>query len=82
MPKAEIEELTLIYQTNGMSPANARDLAQEMMKDTVKALEEKLSGKLRIGHEKISPFKEAWLTGVATAIVAFIPVFPFLIFKR
>ena len=36
---------------------------------------------LKIAEFKISPFREGWLTGLATAFGAAIPVFPFLIWQ-
>ncbi len=77
MPELEQEELALIYQSKGMDEESAALLAAEVMKDPAKALEEKGREELGIGDETISPLKEAWLTGLATAIGAFIPVFPF-----
>jgi predicted membrane protein (TIGR00267 family) len=35
---------------------------------------------LKIGEAHATPFKEGWLTGVSTAVGAFIPVAPFLLF--
>ena len=81
MPETEIEELVLIYQAKGLSTIAARELASEIMSNPEKALEEKVREELGIGIETISPFKEAWLTGAATAIGAFIPVFPFVSLK-
>lgn len=77
MPDLEREELTLIYQAKGMDAASAAAMATEVMKNPAKALEEQVREELGIGDENISPLKEAWLTGLATAIGAFIPVFPF-----
>lgn len=78
MPDLELEELTLIYRSKGMDQNTARMAAAELMKDPAKALEEQALEELGIGHSAISPLREAWLTGLATAIGAFIPVFPFL----
>jgi len=36
---------------------------------------------LKIGEAHATPFKEGWLTGVSTAVGAFIPVAPFLLFN-
>jgi VIT1/CCC1 family predicted Fe2+/Mn2+ transporter len=77
MPELEREELSVIYQAKGMDEAAAQKLATEVMKDPEKALEEKVREELGISAEAIKPFKEAWLTGAATAIGAFIPVLPF-----
>lgn len=81
MPELEQEELSIIYQSKGMDEATAQNLAIEMMKDPEKVLEEKVREELGISSTIIKPVKEAWLTGVATAIGAFIPVFPFFFWK-
>lgn len=77
MPELEQEELSLIYQTKGMDEETANSLASEVMKNPEKALEEKSREELGISDTPIKPFKEAWLTGLATAVGAFIPVLPF-----
>jgi len=43
--------------------------------------DEKIKEELGIIEKDTSPFREGWITGTATAIGAFIPVFPFLIFS-
>ena len=77
MPDLEREELSLIYQSRGMSQEQAEHLAKEVMKDPERALEEKVREELGIGEQQISPMKEAVYTGTATAIGAIIPVIPF-----
>ena len=42
-------------------------------------LQEKIQEELKIGEPHMSPFREGWVTGSATAVGAFIPVFPFLV---
>lgn len=81
MPELEQEELALIYQAKGMDEASAGAMAAEVMKNPDKALDEKIKEELGIAGETISPVREAWLTGVATAIGAFIPVLPFIFLK-
>jgi predicted membrane protein (TIGR00267 family) len=81
MPELEEEELSVIYQSKGMDEVTARQMASEVMKDPAKALEEKVHEELGISSVAIKPLKEAWLTGTATAIGAFIPVLPFFIWK-
>ncbi len=78
MPELETEELALIYESKGMSREDSAALAKEVMKDPEQALEEKVREELGIGAQTLNPFKEGWITGLATAIGAFIPVFPFL----
>ncbi len=77
MPELETEELALIYENRGMDAEASKALAADVMKDKDKALEEKVKLELGFSDHPINPLKEAWLTGVATAIGAFIPVFPF-----
>jgi VIT1/CCC1 family predicted Fe2+/Mn2+ transporter/rubrerythrin len=77
MPELETEELALIYESKGMSKEDSANLAAEVMKDPAQALEEKVRVELGIGEANMSPFREGWITGLATAIGAIIPVFPF-----
>ena len=49
------------------------------MSDPERALDEKVREELKIGDATSTPFREAWVTGLATAIGAFIPVAPLLI---
>ncbi len=78
MPDIEEDELTLIYAARGVPKEHARLLAQEVMSDPERALEEKIQSELKIGEMHTTPFKEGWITGLATAVGAFIPVAPFL----
>jgi len=79
MPELEREELALIYQAKGMSAAQAEELATRIMQDPERALGEKVREELKIGDPSATPMREAWITGTATAVGAFIPVAPFLI---
>ncbi len=79
MPDLEREELALIYQAKGMSSAQAEELAARVMGDPERALAEKVREELKIGEPSATPFREAWITGTATAVGAFIPVAPFLL---
>ena len=78
MPDVEEDELALIYETRGIPKEQARALAQEVMSDPEQALEEKIQAELKIGETHTTPLNEGWITGLATAIGAFIPVAPFL----
>ena len=78
MPDIEEDEFALIYAARGMPLEQARSLAQEVMSDPERALAEKIQTELKIGEVYASPFKEGWITGIATAVGAFIPVAPFL----
>ena len=79
MPEVEEEELALVYQAKGVDPRTARRMASEVMQDPVRALGEQVREELKIGEAHSTPFKEGWVTGIATAIGAFIPVAPFLV---
>ena len=79
MPELEREELSLIYQAKGIPPAQASELATAVMANPEKALEEKVREELKIGEATSTPFREGWVTGVATAFGAFIPVAPILV---
>jgi VIT1/CCC1 family predicted Fe2+/Mn2+ transporter len=78
MPDVERDELALIYETKGMSTESALALATEVMGNPQRMLEEQVQEELKIGDPHMSPVREAWVTGSATAVGAFIPVFPFL----
>ena len=78
MPDVEEDELALIYEVRGVPKEQARELAQEVMEDPERALAEKIQTELKIGEVYATPLKEGWITGLATAIGAFIPVAPFL----
>ena len=79
MPEVETEELSLLYQAKGIPEAQASALATSVMADPERALEEKVREELKIGEATSTPLREGWVTGVATAFGAFIPVAPLLI---
>ncbi len=78
MPEVEEEELALLYEAKGVEAERARKMARDVMQDPKRALEEKVREELKIGESHTTPLKEGWITGLATAIGAFIPVAPFL----
>jgi len=80
MPEVERDELALIYETKGMSAESAYALATEVMSNPQRMLEEQVQEELGIGEPHMSPLREGWVTGSATAVGAFIPVVAFLIF--
>jgi vacuolar iron transporter family protein len=79
MPEIERDELAIIYETKGIDRDSAHALATRIMADPALMLKEQVQEELKIGAFSISPFREGWLTGLATAFGAAIPVFPFLI---
>jgi len=80
MPEVERDELALIYEAKGMSAESAHALATEVMQDPQRMLDEQVQEELGIGDPHMSPLREGWVTGLATAVGAMIPVFPFLVF--
>ncbi|MGH7527515.1 MAG: VIT1/CCC1 transporter family protein [Gemmatimonadales bacterium] len=79
MPELEQEELSLLYQAKGIPADQADSLATQVMSDPARALEEKVREELKIGEATTTPMREAWITGTATALGAFIPVAPLLV---
>jgi len=77
MPEVERDELALIYETKGMPAEAAMALATQVMSDPPRMLSEQVQEELKIGPRAMSPLREAWITGSATAVGAAIPVFPF-----
>jgi VIT1/CCC1 family predicted Fe2+/Mn2+ transporter len=81
MPEIERDELAIIYETKGMDGDSARALATRVMADPTLMLKEQVQEELKIGEFTMSPFREGWITGLATAFGAAIPVFPFLVWQ-
>lgn len=79
MPEVERDELALLYEAKGMNRDAAQSLAADIMRDPERMLREQVSEELQIGEPDMSPMREAWLTGGATAIGALIPVLPFFL---
>ena len=81
MPEIERDELALIYEAKGMDRNTAHGLATQIMADPALMLKEQVQEELKIGEMKVSPLREGWITGLATAFGAAIPVFPFLVWQ-
>jgi len=81
MPEVEEEELALLYEAKGLARDQARRIAHEVMQDPARALDEKVREELKIGESHTTPLKEGVITGLATAVGAFIPVAPFLLLE-
>jgi vacuolar iron transporter family protein len=79
MPELEEEELALIYEAKGLPRDRARETAKAMMQDPVRALETQVREELNIHPAELEPLKDGVVTGVATAVGAFIPIAPFLV---
>jgi VIT1/CCC1 family predicted Fe2+/Mn2+ transporter len=81
MPEVERDELALIYEAKGMDAQSAMHLATQVMADPQRMLQEQVQEELGIGAPGMSPLREGWVTGAATAVGALIPVFPFLVWQ-
>ena len=79
MPEVERDELALIYEAKGMEAESAMALATQVMADPQRMLDEQVQEELGIADPHMSPLREAWVTGLATAFGAVIPVFPFFV---
>jgi len=79
MPEVERDELALIYEAKGMDADAAHARATAVMGDPNRMLSEQVREELKIAEQGGSPMREGWITGVATAFGAFIPVFPFFV---
>ena len=64
----------------GDGPRRRAPLASDVMRDPQRMLQEQVQEELKIGEMTLSPLREGWITGLATAIGALIPVMPFLFF--
>ena len=80
MPEIERDELALIYEAKGMDRDSAFRIATQVMADPEKMLAEQVQEELGISEPNSSPLREAWITGLATAVGALIPVMPFFLF--
>ena len=78
MPDLEEKELALILEAKGLTPDNARESAEMMMRDPKRALETKVQEELGIQPPSVTPLADGLVTGTATAFGAVIPLLPFL----
>jgi VIT1/CCC1 family predicted Fe2+/Mn2+ transporter len=78
MPYLEEEELALIYEAKGLPADRARETARAMMQDPSQALDAMVREELNIHPAELAPLKDGVVTGLATAVGAFIPIGPFL----
>ncbi len=77
MPEVEAEELAVIYESKGVSPPRAQEMADTMLANPEQMLQEKVREELEISSASMSPLKDGVVTGLATAFGALIPVLPF-----
>src|SRR4030095_762255 len=78
MPDLEEDELAVIYEAKGLTPERARETAHAMMRDPSQALDAMVREELNIQPAELAPLKDGVVTGIATAIGAFIPIVPFV----
>jgi VIT1/CCC1 family predicted Fe2+/Mn2+ transporter/rubrerythrin len=79
MPELEEEVLALIYEAKGLPKDRAQETAKAMMQDPARALETQVREELNIHPAELEPLKDGVVTGIATAVGAFIPIAPFLV---
>ncbi|HIK55605.1 MAG TPA: VIT1/CCC1 transporter family protein [Synechococcales cyanobacterium M55_K2018_004] len=81
VPEEEEEELALIYQAKGLSEAQAKSLAADMMRNQTTALDTLAREELGIDPEELGG--SAWTAAITSfflfAIGAIIPVAPFIV---
>jgi VIT1/CCC1 family predicted Fe2+/Mn2+ transporter len=80
VPQEEQQELALIYEAKGLTEADARKVASEIMSDEGKALDTLAREELGIDPEELggSPWEAAGMSFVLFAIGAILPVAPFM----
>jgi predicted membrane protein (TIGR00267 family) len=78
MPDLEEDELAIIYELKGLTRARARETAHAMMQDPSQALDAMVREELNIHPAELAPLKDGVVTGISTAVGAFIPIVPFL----
>jgi len=81
VPHEEQQELALIYEAKGLSAADARKVAAELMADEGKALEALAREELGIDPAELggSPWEAAAMSFVLFAVGAILPVVPFIV---
>lgn len=79
MPDLEEDELAVIYEAKGLTPQRARETAKAMMEDPAQALKAMVREELNIHPAELAPLKDGVVTGLATAVGAFIPIAPFFV---
>lgn len=79
MPEVEAEELAVIYESKGVSPPRAQEMADTMLANPEQMLQEKVREELEISPTSLSPLKDGVETGLATAFGALIPVLAFFV---
>jgi VIT1/CCC1 family predicted Fe2+/Mn2+ transporter/rubrerythrin len=77
-PEEEIEEMTLFYQLQGFSEAEAQRMAQTIAQDPEQLVRAMAQSELGLSEEHFrSPWVSAVSAALSTAVGAFIPIVPF-----
>jgi VIT1/CCC1 family predicted Fe2+/Mn2+ transporter/rubrerythrin len=79
MPDLEEQELAVIYEAKGLTPARARETAKAIMQNPDRALATLVSEELNIHPAELAPLKDGLVTGISTAVGALIPILPFIV---
>jgi len=81
MPETEAEELALIYELKGVDPAQAREMAKQIMTDKEVAVDTMAREELGFAPEELgSPLKAGITSGIFFTLGALIPIVPWIIF--
>src|SRR4051794_14742142 len=79
-PEEELEELVLIYRAKGMPAAQAREVAESIMRDRDVALDTLAREELGLDPDALgSPWSAAFSSLLAFAVGAFVVVLPYLV---
>ncbi len=80
MPEVELDEMTAMYRAKGLTPDQARHVAETLMADPEKALDTMVREELGLDPDELgSPWGAAWYSFIAFSIGAVIPLIPFLL---
>lgn len=79
-PEEEREELVLLYRAKGLSPEQAREVADQIMTDREVALDTLVREELGLDPDELgSPWSAAWSSMLAFAVGALVVVLPYLV---
>ncbi|MFL6049844.1 MAG: VIT1/CCC1 transporter family protein [Gaiellales bacterium] len=83
-PEEETDELTALYESRGLAPAGARQLAESVIADGSLALEVMAREELGIDPNQLggSPWKAAASSFIMFCLGAFVPLVPFVFASR
>ena len=78
-PQEELEELVLLYRAKGLAPAEARELAEQLMSDRTVALDTLVREELGLDPDALgSPWAAAFSSLATFALGALVVVIPYL----